>query len=406
MPSMDKKRVCFVAHKFPVMSRSSDNNFLWTIAKGLSDKGFEVVAIATKSPLNKPLAVRDSVEVHFIHEGPDHLAHLPVAEGIYRKFVELHKKKPFQIVHSIDKSGRKIAYLKKKLNVKVVFDVQAIDMGQVFSILGMQTETASSFILSHLSAAYKFVSTYLSHDREITKNADGIIVTTPQQRKFLESYYIYPDKKIYTIPYGIELSNLELRDKIDDIKIRCNLIPDANYILTISDLTNANEVKNILLAFTSVAIQKNNTYLLILGTGPEWTNVENYLLNQVLGNRAFMLGAKKNEEISDYISASDILVDLSSRSTGLDPIMIEAMSQRKVVIGSEVSPMANILEDSQDGFLIRPADTKTLSQLMLKILNERPIADSIGEKARQKALNIFDINKMINSIADFYSHIK
>ncbi len=85
--------------------------------------------------------------------------------------------------------------------------------------------------------------------------------------------------------------------------------------------------------------------------------------------------------------------------------MIEAMAQKKVIIGSEVSPIANIVEDGLDGFLIRPADIFSLSHLLIELFSGMLPAQEIGQRARDRVINLFDTNKMVNAIEDAYRKI-
>ena len=80
------------------------------------------------------------------------------------------------------------------------------------------------------------------------------------------------------------------------------------------------------------------------------------------------------------------------------------MAQKKVIIGSEVSPIATIVEDGRDGFLIRPADASTLSQLFIGIFDEKISTQEIGEAARNKVMNLFDTQKMVSMTIDAYYH--
>ena len=79
------------------------------------------------------------------------------------------------------------------------------------------------------------------------------------------------------------------------------------------------------------------------------------------------------------------------------------MAQKKIIIGSEVSPMATIVEDGRDGFLIRPADVPGLAALLLQIFDGQIGTVGIGENARQKILDIFDTNKMVDQTLGAYS---
>jgi len=401
----DQLNICLMAQKFPILGRASDQGFLWPIAKGLAGRGHNVTVIAAKSPLGKNEVHRDGVRVYYLHEGYPNFSHLPFEEAAYRKFYELHKAEPFHLIHSIDRTARLIAHDREKLNVAVAYDVEATQMSQIFSILGMGQESVSNILATGIAVVYKFLSTYFGGDHELLSNADGVFVTSPQQRIFLERYYLYPDFHTYTVPYGIELGNLAPRPESQGLKKQLKLSENSQVAVTLSDMTEPQEVINLLIAFEKVAIKKPNAYMIIIGNGPGWKEIEFQMLSLALGNRVIMTGALKSEEISDYVTISDVFVNLSSRSTGFEPSMIEAMAQRKVIIGSEVSPIAHIVEDGRDGFLLRPADTESLAHLLIDIFSGGlPIAD-IGERAREKVINLFDTRKMVHSIEEAYRQI-
>jgi 1,2-diacylglycerol 3-alpha-glucosyltransferase len=394
-----------ISQKFPILGRATDQGFLWPIAKGLAARGHHVTVISAKSPIGKHEVERDGVKVYYLHEGQSPHLHLRFEEGALRKFRELHTKNPFHLVHSMDKSAVPIAKRKKNLNVTVAYDVNATEMAQVFSILGMVQETLGSLVQTGLAVVYKFVTTYLSGDRELLKTADGIFVTTPQQRIFLERYYLYPEYHTYTVPYGAELGDLSPRAEAESLRKQFKIPANAHILLTVTDMQEVQEVLPLLKAFERVAVKKPYAYFVIVGNGPAWKEIEFEMLNLALGSRVIMTGALKAEDIADFISISDAFVNMSSRTTGFDPVMIEAMAQKKVVIGSEVSPIANIIEDAQNGFLLRPADHTSLANLLLEIFSGTVPVIDIGARARDKVLALFDTKRMIQSLEDAYNHI-
>ena len=81
------------------------------------------------------------------------------------------------------------------------------------------------------------------------------------------------------------------------------------------------------------------------------------------------------------------------------------MAQEKVIVGSEVSPISTIVEDSVDGFLIRPADVSSLSQLLLSLFLNNISAEEVGQNARKKVLGIFDAKTMIQETLQAYEKI-
>ncbi len=397
--------ICLMAHKFPILGRATDHGFLWPIATGLVSQGHKVTIIAGKSNLGKPKAERGGVTAYFLLEGTTNNSRVSFPKIALSKFKELHKQIPFDIIHSIDNSALLIGEQKKELQVAVAYDVNATHMVQIISILGMAQETVSSVLSTAIAVIYKFLTTFYGGDRHLLHTANGIFVTNPQHRLMLERYYLYPDYHIYTVPYGIEVGDLEIKTEDKELKSSLNIPSSAQVAITTSDMLEIDEIMPLLKAFEKVAIKKPNTFLIIIGNGPKWKELEYEILNLVLGRRVLMVGAVKEQDFSSYISICDVFINLNTRTTGFESSLIEAMAQEKLVIGSEVSAMANIIEDGIDGFLMRPADSTSLSELLIGIFSGNISRGPIGERARNKVMNFFDAKKMVAAINEAYFKI-
>ncbi len=402
--SKDSYNVCLVSHKFPILGRATDHGFLWPIAKGLAQKGHHVTVLAGKSNVGRSEIIRDGVQVYFLQEDKPQERSL-FAKQALEKFEELHKKNPFHLVHSIDASGIEIGFLKNKFRVAVAYDADATQMFQIVSIMGMVQDSIGAILTTAIAVVYKFITTFYGGDRQLLSTANGIFVSSPQQRLMLERYYLYPDYHMYTVPYGIEIGNLSPRTESKDLRLTLGIPLSAQVAVTISDMSETDEMKNLLLAFEKVAIKKPNAYLILIGNGPRWKEIEFDILSHALGKRVLMVGAIKDHDITDYISIADVFVNMSARTTGFEPTMIEAMAQKKVVIGSEVSAIANIIEDTVDGFLLRPADIESLAKLLIAIFSKPEEGIPIGERARTKVTNLFDTKKMVDTIIYAYGRI-
>lgn len=397
--------ICLMAQKFPILGRATDHSFLWPIATGLVSLGHKVTIIAGKSNLNKPKVERGGVTAYFLLEGSSTNSRDSFAKLALIKFQELHKLNPFDLIHSIDNSALLIGEQKEKYHVAVAYDVNATQLVQIISILGMTQETVGSLLSTAIAVVYKFLTTYYGRDRHLLKTANGIFVTNPQHRLMLERYYLFPDFHIYTVPYGLEIGTLEPREENKELKASLNIPTSAQVALTTSEMNEIDEMMPLLMAFEKVAIKKPNTFLIIIGNGPKWKELEYEILNLVLGRRVLMVGAVKEQDVPDYISICDVFINLNTRTTGFESTLIEAMAQEKLVIGSEVSAMANIIEDGIDGFLLRPADSTSLSELLIDIFSGNISRVPIGEKARNKVMGFFDTKKMVSTIISAYYKI-
>jgi Glycosyltransferase len=397
--------ICLTSFRFPILSRATDHGFLFPIARGLAKQGHKVTVISSTSALKKPEVTRDGVRVFYLHEGDKNLSRMNFQMAVRQKFAQLHKEEPFHVVHSIDRSGYRIASKKSDFKVAMAYDVEATAMSQLFAILAMRQDTLGSLLSTSVAVAYKFLTTYYGGDQQLLGTADGVFVTNPQQRIILERYYLYPDFHTYTVPYGIELGDLTPKEKSLELRKRLGLPENSHVAVAINDMTEVEELMPLLRAFEKVAIKKPNSYLILVGNGPRFKDIEFQVLNLALGSRVIMTGAVPQTDLEDYIVLGDVYVNMGSRTTGFEPSTLEAMAQAKVVMGSEVSPIANIIEDGRDGFLLRPADVDSMSNLLVEIFSGTMPVDEIGERARQKVLDLFDTPKMVQTTLDAYRKI-
>lgn len=404
----EQLNVCLVCRYFPIDGRAAGFSFLRLIAKGLAARGHRVTILSGENRDGRPEVEQDGVRIHFLMEGrAARVRRDNFPELVKSKFIDLHRRAPFHIVHGVDASAFLVSRMKKDLRVAVAYDVAATQLSQLFSILGMAQETLGSILSTSLAVGYKFLRSYFGGDRQLLKTADGVFVASPRERITLERYYLYPDTRIHTVPYGIEIGDLAPRERSEELRRKLAIPETAKVAVTISDMTETSELSNLLSAFAQVVIKKPNSRLIVVGTGPKYKEMEFEMLNLALGSRVILTGDVPNSELADYIGLADVFANLSSRTTGFEPSLLEAMAQKKVIIGSEVSPMGTIVEHSQDGFLIRPADLAELTNLLLDIFtNQLPVAD-IGEAARKKVLDLFDPEKMvIETINAYYAILK
>jgi 1,2-diacylglycerol 3-alpha-glucosyltransferase len=403
----EKLNICLVTKKFPNPARSTEDSdsYIWPIAKNIVSRGHSLTVLAWQNPKGKAEYISPHLRVFFLGERINNSSRKHFPTQAFRKFVELHEQNPFHIVHSLDESGIQIGEKRKIFGVVMTYDVSATQMSQIFSILGMAQDTLGGLLSTGFAVCYKFLTTFYGADRSILKSADGVFVASPLQQIILERYYMYPELKTYIVPYGMDFVKLDYTEKDPDLYKRLGLPTDTRYIVTITDMTELSETLNILKSFAKVVVKKPNTRLIIIGHGPLKKEIEYEALGLVLGNKTIFTGTLSAEEISQYLEVADIYINLSSRTTGFEPAMLEAMAQKKVVIGSELSPISTVIEDQNNGFLIRPADVTSLTQLLQNILMGNISAQTIGDKAREKVLNLFNVDIMVDKILNAYFEI-
>jgi len=104
--------------------------------------------------------------------------------------------------------------------------------------------------------------------------------------------------------------------------------------------------------------------------------------------------------IANMVRAYCVIVP--SRDEAFGYVNIEAMSVGVPVIASDVGGIPEIIRDGIDGFLVPPSDPKILAEKISYLLDNPSLRDEMGENARQRFLDKFELNKNIEKMADWF----
>lgn len=159
---------------------------------------------------------------------------------------------------------------------------------------------------------------------------------------------------------------------VEPFEKKTSPLPSNNKIkiLTVADLVD--EIKNISATIRAVAeISKHNPEIEfhIVGHGKDEMNLKN-LANSlgVLDRIVFFHGVKTNEEVFQFLHASNFLV-MNSRYETFSLICIEAMSCGKPVIATNCGGPAEFM-NPRHGILIKPDDQKQLQESLEKMISD------------------------------------
>lgn len=401
----EKLRVCIVTKRLPMSGLATDYGYLWHLCRNLVKAGHDITVIATEKPSHVGYDVTiEGVRILYL-DPPFSELHTPTNQSILDPLEHLHLENPFHLIHCADDTGKLLGFVKDRLGCLLAVDIKATRLDGIISDLGMTEETVPSYISTSISVTLKFLRSYFGSDRKFLGLADGIFVTSNQQREILERFYRLPASRVHVIPFGIDPKQFQPAPSKSEIAKELGLDPETRIILTIDPLENFLETRNLLDSFERLVVKKPKSALLILGNGPRKFDLEAHMLDLALASKVFFLDQVPQEKVNSFINACDVYVSLGSRSSGFEPAVLEAMACCKTVIASEVGTASNVIRSGIDGFLLRPTETAALSRLLLQIVSGQIETLPIGERARQKIIKMFDTEQMVDQTIKAYNNI-
>jgi N-acetyl-alpha-D-glucosaminyl L-malate synthase BshA len=206
-------------------------------------------------------------------------------------------------------------------------------------------------------------------------------------------------KNIEVIPNFVSLERFRPKPEIRNI-YRKLIAPNNEKILVhTSNFRKVKRVHDVLEIFLEV--KKNiPCKLIMIGDGPERTNLEKFVRENHLTNCVIFMG--KQEKVEDILAISDVfLMPSESESFGL--AALEAMACGIPVVATNVGGLPEIVQNGFNGFMGSVGDIKKLAESVLEILNEENYT-MFSVNALKTAQN-FDENIIVKSYEKFYEQL-
>ena len=191
--------------------------------------------------------------------------------------------------------------------------------------------------------------------------------------------------RIHIIPKGINVSAFKspitdtFSDSSSNIKLgmHCRLI-------------DAKDLFVLLNAFKKFLDNDlhSNVCLFIAGDGPLRKELEDYIALNNLDDYVKLLGFINSEKVYDFLSSLDIYVHTTKGETVCYSIM-EAQVIGLPVISSDVSGVGTVLQNEKDALLYEKSNVLDLEQKLTKLINDKSLRNTLGERSLWLAKNRF-----------------
>lgn len=154
-------------------------------------------------------------------------------------------------------------------------------------------------------------------------------------------------------------------------------------------------------AFALLTKSIPDAQLLIAGTGPEKSNIEDLVRSLRLTDSVRMLGQLSPQQLYDVFSPAWVQVVPSLCREGFGMAAAEAMIRGTAVIASDIGGLKNFVS-SAGCLLVPPGDVEALSQAMLCVLQDSGTAESMGLRARTFALERLTAGRFAEQLVEIY----
>ena len=362
------------------------------IAKKLAENTHKVWVITNKIK-NETYYEAPNLKLVFVPPTLEHKGGLPprffdniryTSNAIF-KGLKLIKKEKIDIIHSNNfapaLSGSILSSLTSRPHVTTIHDIFSLEGDEFWKKWAKQNDVSkiNAFLAPIFEKLMKDIKCSCIHTvSEATKDD-------------LEKFGF--KKQIYVIPNAIEYTNI-LASKINSFQF-----------IFVGRLVFYKNLEVVIKAINIVKKTFPKIKLIIVGNGSHKIALSSLVDELNLNDNIVFKGYVSTEEKLRLIAESNALV-FPSLFEGFGLVILEAFSQKRPVLVSDLRPMSDIVSHEKNGFLLNPHDEKEWANTMIQLIKNPETSHTLGIEGHSLLKKMYSPYEMFKKILQMYDDIK
>ncbi|MBE7022078.1 MAG: glycosyltransferase [Ruminococcaceae bacterium] len=209
-------------------------------------------------------------------------------------------------------------------------------------------------------------------------------------------------EKIKTVNNGVEPIRLLSNEEKAAARTRLSIKPEETVFGIFGRLEPVKGHKYFIKAARQVIREGASAKFLIVGSG----SLEKELKERVTryGLDDYVLFTGFVADTTELLNLTDIHVN-ASESEAMSLSVLEAMSLEKPSIATKNGGNSELIRDGEDGLLVGYADSASLANAMLRLLENPDVSARFGKKAGEKFRAHYTVEEMVNHLEKLYREV-
>jgi glycosyltransferase involved in cell wall biosynthesis len=240
---------------------------------------------------------------------------------------------------------------------------------------------------------------YRFFDRLTEHYVETFIVVSDFLKKTLIEGRGIPARRVVKIYNGIELSQYHPDAEHGNLRKEWSIPQDVSLIGVIGRMVWQKGFEYLIQAIPDIVRDVPDAKFLFVGDGPLKKELEDLAENLKIKERVIFTGFRS--DIKEILASVNILV-IPSLLEGFPMITLEAMAMAKPIIATNIDGITEQITDGVNGNLVPPKDSSALAKAVMRVLNDKKLARTMGLSARKKVEQEFSVEKMVAETEKVY----
>ena len=234
----------------------------------------------------------------------------------------------------------------------------------------------------------------IAGEKRVLARVDRMVTATLAERTQLRFLYKADDRKLITIPPGVDTSHFYPIPP-DEAKMAIGIKPDVRMILFVGRIEPLKGLDTLIRAMSCLKLNHPDhpVHLAIIGGEPdassqqmsaEMARLQKLCDELALDQTVIFLGKRGQDTLPYYYSAAEMLV-MPSHYESFGMVALEAMACGTPVIASEVGGLGFLVQNGETGYTIPNGEPGVLNDKLSILLDDANLRDAMGKRATEYA---------------------
>ena len=214
------------------------------------------------------------------------------------------------------------------------------------------------------------------------KKINRIIAVSSSEKEMFLSLTHIPNEKFVMIPNAVSFQEIDNVGLSEIQQFQENYKKNKKMVIFVGRIVRT---KGIDILLRAVAQLERNDYQLIIigpvGDKDYYGELQSYVFQNNLKEKVVFMQISRSEVLKAF-HACDVLV-LPTRGEVFGIVLAEAMACSKIVVGTNVGGLPDLIKNNENGFLFELENSNELAQILKNILDNQGDLNKIRNNARQ-----------------------
>lgn len=225
-----------------------------------------------------------------------------------------------------------------------------------------------------------------------------IVAPTENIKQELVRYGVV--KPVHVIPTGIDVDSFE-RPSSFDVRHRHGISKNTKLLLYVGRLAKEKNVMFLLQVLKNLLIRKHDVHLVLVGDGPERSQLEEEAKRLEIEDKLTFTGALPREHLVNYYQQADLFVFASTTETqGL--VVLESLASGTPVVAVAKMGVANVLREGEGALLLEEVDLQKFVDRVESLLSDSKLYGEMKLKGKMYVKKHWSIHKTVEELEKVY----